>query len=140
MSEAAKKCACIVDTDGLLAISGATGNERAVLISQLEDGTIAVPARAWREFESLYEDEAEQLKPHVTAKISGGQVYDIVAASIADKMNSTFPRGGYDLNVELLIAAISTKHRKPILTSQSQSGVYMQMGCDVSDLSAWMGG
>jgi hypothetical protein len=55
-----------------------------------------------KEFENLYQAEAEFLKPFITVRITMKRAVYVGAARIADKMNSGFPRGAYDDSVELL--------------------------------------
>lgn len=138
MSGPAIKCTCIVDTDGLHGIANASGNLKGVLLDHLKNGTIGVPACAWREFEEVYEDEAAVLKPFITARIIMKRAYYIGAARIADKLNSGFPRGAYDDNVELVTASVAITNGYRILTSAAQIDVYEKMKCECSELESWI--
>src|SRR5436305_9032100 len=103
----APPCSCIVDTDGLRRIAGASGNLKGILLDHLKSGNIAVPACAWKEFAELYKREAQALEPSITSRIIMRRAYYVGAARIADNLSGGFPRGAYDDNVELLTASIS---------------------------------
>jgi hypothetical protein len=138
MTEGERECLCIVDTDGLHRIGNASGNLKTTLLDHLIKGLIAVPACAWKEFEELYEDEANALKPFVTTRIIMRRTFYVGAARIADTLNSGFPRGAYDDSVELFTASIASSKGCPILTSAEQAAVYEAMGCEASDLESWV--
>jgi hypothetical protein len=138
MSEPAVECSCIVDTDGLHRIANASANLKGVLLDHLKSGLIGVPACAWQEFEGLYEDEAAALKPFVTARIIMKRAYYIGAARITDKLDSGFPRGSYDDNVELITASVAITNGYRILTSAAQVSVYKKMDCECSELETWV--
>jgi hypothetical protein len=132
------ECLCIVDTDGLHGLATASGNLKTTLLDHLQTGLIAVPACAWKEFEELYEEEAEALKPFVTIRVTMKRAYYVGAARIADQLNSGFPRGAYDDSVELFTASIACAKNCRILTSPAQVAVYEAMECAASDLVSWV--
>ena len=134
----APPCSCIVDTDGLRRIARASGNLKGILLDHLKSGNIAVPACAWKEFAELYESEAETLRPYVTSRIILKRAYYVGAARIADNLNTGFPRGAYDDNVELLTASIALTNGYRILTSSTQVSIYEEMGCQASDHETWI--
>jgi hypothetical protein len=134
----APPCSCIVDTDGLRRIAGASGNLKGILLDHLKNGNIAVPACAWKEFANLYENEAEALKPYVTSRINMKKAYYVGAARIADSLNAGFPRGAYDEHVELFTASIAITNGYHILTSSAQASVYGELGCEASDHETWI--
>jgi hypothetical protein len=134
----APRCLCIVDTDGLRRIAGASGNLKGILLDHLKNGNIAVPACAWKEFADLYENEAEALKPYVISRIIMKRAYYIGAARIADSLHAGFPRGAYDDNVELLTASIALTNGYLILTSSAQVNIYEKLGCEASDHETWI--
>lgn len=101
MSDDVADCTCVTDTHGLHAIATASANLKPILLEKLKDGTIGVLAVALREFSELYEDEATELKPYITTKITMTRAVRSGAARIADKLNSGFSRGPYDEHVEL---------------------------------------
>lgn len=138
MSSPAVECSCIADTDGLHRIANASGNLKGVLTAHLKSGLIAVPTCAWREFEKLYEEEAAALKPFVASKIAMKKAYYIGAARIADKLDSGFPRGSYDDNVELITASVAITNGYRILTSVAQVEIYKKMDCECSELETWV--
>jgi hypothetical protein len=138
MTDATAQCSCVVDTDGLHGIANASGNLKGILLDHLKSGVIGVPVTAWQEFEELYEEEAATLKPFVTRRITMKRVYYVGAARIADKLNSGFPRGPYDDNVELHTASVASTNGYRILTSTVQVTVYEGMACDASDLETWV--
>jgi hypothetical protein len=138
LTDGEAECLCIADTDGLHSIATASGNLKTTLLDYLEKGVIAVPACAWKEFEELYEDEAEELKPFVTTRIIMKRAFYVGAARIADKLNSGFPRGAHDDNVELLTASIASNKSCRILTSPAQVTIYEKMDCEASDLANWI--
>jgi hypothetical protein len=138
MTETASQCTCIVDTDGLHGIAKASGNQKGILLDFLKSGVIGVPVCAWQEFGKLYEDEAASLEPFVTTRIIMKRAYYIAAARSADRLNSGFPRGSYDDNVELITASIALSNGYRILTSSAQTTIYEGMQCDVSDLDEWV--
>lgn len=138
MTNAASQCSCVVDTDGLYCIAKASGNLKTLLLDHLKSGVIAVPVCAWQEFEKLYEDEAESLKPCIATRLTMKKAYHVGAASIADKLDSGFPRGIHDTNVELFTAAIASSNGYRVLTSSAQVAVYERMECEASDLESWV--
>jgi hypothetical protein len=138
MTDDSPKCECIVDTDGLHGIATASGNLKSVLLDQLKTGVVAVPVCVWQEFELLYEEEAAELKPHVTIRINSKKAFYIGAARIADTLKAGFPRGAHDGNIELLTASIASIKSYRILTSVEQVKEYDGMGCEVSDLVSWV--
>jgi hypothetical protein len=138
MTDETAQCSCVVDTDGLHSIAVASGNLKAILLDRLRTGIIAVPAAAWREFEKAYEEEAATLKPFITRRIIMKRAYYIGAARIADKLDSGFPRGPYDDNVELITASVASANGYDILTSTAQLTVYEEMGCEACDLETWI--
>jgi hypothetical protein len=90
MTDGEAECSCIVDTDGLHDIATASGNLKTILLEHLKNGLIAVPACALKEFEELYEDEAEELKPFIKTRIFLKKAFYVGAARIADNLNSGF--------------------------------------------------
>jgi len=138
MTDAAPQCTCVVDTDGLHGIAKASGNLKGILLDHLKSGVIGVPVSAWQEFEEIYEEEAAALKPFVTTRIIIKRAYYIGAARIADKLNSGFPRGSYDDNVELITASVASTNGYRILTSIAPVSIYKQMKCEASDLETWI--
>lgn len=138
MTEGAEECSCIVDTDGLYGIATASANLKTILIEHLKKGVIAVPTFAWQEFEALYEEEAAEIKDQVGRKIIMKRAFYLGAARIADKLNSRFPRGAHDDNIELLTASIASTKGYRILTSTAQVEVYEGMDCEASDLASWV--
>jgi hypothetical protein len=97
-----------------------------------------VPACAWKEFEDLYPDEAETLKPFVSNRIIMKRAYYVGAARIADQLKSGFPRGAYDDSVELFTASIAIAKDCRIITSPTQAAIYVSMMCHASDLETWL--
>jgi hypothetical protein len=140
MTDGEAECSCVVDTDGLHGIATASGNLKTILLEHLKNGLIAVPACALKEFEELYSDEAEELKPFIKTRIFLKKAFYVGAARIADNLNSGFPRGAYDDNVELLTASIASTKGYLVLTSPAQVTVYEEMECEVSDLESWIAG
>lgn len=138
MTEGASKCSCVVDTSGLHAIANASGNLQSILLDRLKSGVIGVPACAWKEFCVLYAEEIAILASHIGNKIILKKSTYVGAARIADKLNSGFPRGAYDANVELYTASIATNSGCPVLTSSDQVSQYARMDCDVVDIEAWV--
>lgn len=138
MTNSGTDCLCIVDTDGLHGIATASGNLKTTLLDHLQAGRIGVPACAWKEFEELFEEEAEGLKPYVVTKIIMRRAFYIGAARIADGLNSGFPRGAHDDSVELFTAAISAAMGCRVITSPAQLVIYQQMECETSDLESWV--
>jgi hypothetical protein len=137
MTDGEAECLCIVDTDGLHGIATASANLKAILLHHLKNGFIGVPVCAWKEFEKLYEDEAQELKPFVKKRIFLKKAFYVGAARIADKLNTGFPRGAYDDDVELLTASIASAKGYRILTSPAQVTVYEKMECEVFDLETY---
>jgi hypothetical protein len=86
----------------------------------------------------LYKEEAAELKDHVGKKIIMKHAFHVGAARIADKLNSGFPRGAHDENVELFTASIAFTMKCGILTSPAQVKVYEDMNCKASDLASWV--
>ena len=139
MSSALNGCTHVVDTHGLLEIAALNTNEKTTLKAALKAGAIAVPAIVWKEFEELYEDEAADLKPHISAKISMKGAYQIGAASIADKINSTLIYSPYDSHADLCTAAICQIEGRTLLTNDEQLAVYAKMKCrKVESVGGWL--
>jgi hypothetical protein len=116
----------------------ASGNLKTIILDQLESGIIAVPSCAWQEFQALYEDEAADIAPYVTAKIIMNRTIYIGAARIADKLNSGFSRGPYDNHTELYTASIAYQSNYRVLTATAQVNEYEGMDCEVTDLTSWV--
>jgi hypothetical protein len=138
LTDALAQCACMADTDGLYAIATASDNLKPFLLDQLKTGVIGVAACAWKEFGELYADKAEALDPYVSRRIIMKKAYHIGAASKADKLNSGFPRGAYDDNVELITASMASSNGYRILTSTDQLSVYEKMECDACEIETWV--
>lgn len=138
MSDDVADCTCVTDTHGLHAIANASANLKAILLEKLQDGTIGVLAVAMREFAELYEDEAAELEPYVTTKITMTRAVRSGAARIADKLNSGFSRGPYDEHVELYTASIATSKGYRVITAAEQVQEYDGTDCDVVDLETWV--
>jgi hypothetical protein len=66
------------------------------------------------------------------------RAYYVGAARIADKLNSGFPRGSHDNNVELWTASIASTNDYCTLTSNAQIGIYQDMNCLASDIESWV--
>lgn len=98
---------------------------------------MAVPSIAWKEFQDLYEDEAGVLEPHITKKVSLGKKYHLGAASIAEGLNSGFPRGAYDQNGDLYTASIAMVEGYQVVTASSQVTAYKTMKCVAVDVASW---
>jgi hypothetical protein len=91
MSDDPPGCSCVVDCSGLHEIASIkSDNLKSLYLDQLKQGTIAVAACVWKEFQDLYDDEASGLAPYVTVKINLKRAYYVGAARIADKLNSGF--------------------------------------------------
>ncbi|QIG96574.2 hypothetical protein [Bradyrhizobium sp. 6(2017)] len=138
MSNDEPECLCIIDTDGLHAIATASGNLKTVLTDMLNVGAIGVPSIALKEFRKLFADEAAELEPFISKKISMKKAFYLGAARIAERTNSGFPRGAHDENVELYVGAISLTSGCTIVTSAAQAAIYGGMGCDASEISSWV--
>jgi hypothetical protein len=138
MTDDLAECLCVVDTSGLHAIAVASGNIQSVLIDKLKCGIIGVPTCAWSEFEELYDLEAVALAPSVSRKIIGKKATQVMAARIAEKLNSGFSRGAYDQHTEIYTAAIAASNAYRVLTSVDQLSRYASMGCSVVDIEAWV--
>ncbi len=132
-------CSCVIDTSGLHAIAIASGNLRAALLAKLDDGTIAVPSWTWQEFQTVFDDEATIIAPHVTKRLQFSPQVNARAARIAEGLNLGFSRGAYDNHVELFCASIAVNKGYKVLTSIDNLGAYNSMGCEVQDLETWIG-
>ncbi len=130
-------CSCVIDTNGLLEIATASGNLKATLIARLENGTIGVPSWAWKEFKTLYEDEAAELESHIVKKIQFSQPVSVRAAQLTEQLNLGFSRGAYDDHVELYTASIALNKDYTVLTSTDNISAYDGMNCTVKDLADW---
>jgi hypothetical protein len=138
MSDEAVDCICVTDTHGLHAIASASANLKPILLEKLKDGRIGVLACAMREFTDLYKEEAEELEPYISTKISMTRAIRNGAARIADKLNSGFSRGPYDEHIELYTASTATSKGYRVLTAADQVQEYDGMDCDVVDLETWV--
>ena len=131
-------CSCVIDTSGLHAIANASGNLKAALIAQLEDGTIGVPSWAWQEFQNIFEDEAADLAPHITKRLQFSPQINVRAARITEELDLGFSRGAYDNHIELFCASTALNKGYTVLTSTDNLNVYGAMDCDVQDLETWI--
>jgi hypothetical protein len=120
-------CIGVLDTDGLYAICELSDNEKQVLLDKLKLGEIEVPIIVLKEFKNLYPDKVNLIEESIYIKIKQNEKYRIGAASIADKLNSKFPRSSYDSDVELITAAIAKSKNYSVITSIKQSTVYKSM-------------
>jgi hypothetical protein len=136
--EAKPDCSCVIDTSGLHAIANATGNLKAALLAKLEDGTIGVPSWTCQEFQTVFDDEAATIAPHITKRLQFSQQINVRAARIAEGLNLGFSRGAYDNHVELFCASIALNKGYMVLTSHDNLDVYDAMDCEVRDLETWI--
>ena len=130
-------CSCVIDTSGLHELATASGNLKATLIASLQNGTIGVPTWAWQEFKLLYEDEANQLAPHIVKRLQLTARVEVRAARITEELNLGFSRGAYDSHVERHTAAVALNKGYTVLTSADNVTAYDGMGCEVKDLAGW---
>jgi hypothetical protein len=138
MSGDESACDCVIDCAGLHEIASTrSDNLKRLFFDRLSSGRIAVPALVWREFKELYEEEADEIEPHVATKITMKRAYHAGAARIADNRNSGFSRGPYDSESDLYTASIASLEGYVVLTSASQVRHYDGMDCEVSDLTNW---
>lgn len=138
MTDEATDCLCVIDCSGLCDIARIqSDNLRAVLLHRLQDGTIGVPTRAWREFGDAYPDEAAELEAYITNKIKTLPAHRHNAARLAERLNSGFSRGVYDQHSELFTASVASLNGYTILTAASQIALYGQLGCGAVDVVQW---
>ena len=138
--EAKPDCSCVIDTSGLHAIANASDNLKAALLAKLADGTIGVPSWAWQEFQTVFEDEAAIIAPHVGKRLQFSQQVNIRVARIAEgHLDLGFSRGAYDGHIELFCAAIAVNKNYTVLTSNENVEIYGTMGCQVQELETWIG-
>jgi hypothetical protein len=128
---------CVIDTSGLHALATASGNLKATLIAALNDGTIAVPSWAWREFKKLYEEEAAEIDQHIVRRIAFSQRVHVRAAKITEELNLGFSHGAYDEHIERYTAALALNKNYMVLTSGDNVAVYNGMNCTVMGLADW---
>lgn len=131
-------CSCVIDTSGLHELAIASGNLKATLIARLADGTIGVPSWAWQEFKELYEDEAEELAPHIVKRLQLTPHVEVRAARITEELNLGFSRGAYDSHVERHTAAVALNKGYTVLTSAHNVTAYDGMPCVVKELAGWV--
>jgi hypothetical protein len=139
MNDGDSPCAFVVDCAGLHEIATTKSNTvRSVCLDHLSKGSIAVPACVWQEFETLYEDEAAALAPHVKRKLRMKKSYLIGGAAIADSMNPVFPMSPYDGKTDYYAASICSIEGYTLITAGYQMKEYAKMNCcTVVEVSDW---
>ena len=130
MADESAICLYVIDTSGLHELANSTSNSlRTLCIDLLSTGKMVVPVCVWKEFASLFEDEAKQMAAHVQSKIKMKKKYHIGAAAIADKCNPGFPLSPYDNKTDWYAASISTTEGWTLVTASSQLTGYQKLGC-----------
>jgi hypothetical protein len=139
MSNIPSQCLCLVDSHGLYEIADTKEKKlKSFYLDQLSKGIIIVFSGGWNEFSDLYNDEANVLAPHISVKTNMKPKYRYGAASIADKLNSGFPKAPYNRNTDLLTASICHAENKTLLTVDSQIPYYQSLSCcPVEPLVLW---
>lgn len=142
MSEGDSPCTFVIDCAGLHEVATTKSNSvKSTYLEHLSAGTIGVPACVWQEFETLYEDEAAALAPHVASKIRMKKNYLVGGAAIADSMNPGFSLSPYDEKTDWYAASICSIEGYTLITAVSQLKEYLKMNCcQVVEVNAWAAG
>lgn len=131
-------CECILDTAALNQISKLSGNLRGACLNKMKKGQARLAALTWREYKRAYEDDVAIFDGAISNSIHLRENYKIMAASIADGMNSALSRGAHDDNVVLYTAAIAAVHDWQVVTSDAQKAAYKGMGVTVMTVEEWL--
>lgn len=138
MTSASEKCSHVADCAALHEIANTkSGNLKALLLYHLAQGIIGVPSVVWAEFEEIYEDEANDLKPHIGRKIVMTGAHKVQAARVAEKLNSRFSSSPHNAQSDIIAAGIAINMKCILLTVTSQVSAYDNSGCKVLDLDEW---
>lgn len=142
MTDGLLDCSCVIDCSGLHEIANTRSNNlRSFYLDQLLKGVIGVPTSVWQEFTDLYVEKSAEFEPYVARKIQLKKLYNVGAATIADKINSRFSRGPYDRHADLYAASICSIEGYTLLTTRSQLADYKKMDCcKIAELTTWADG
>lgn len=131
-------CIYLIDSHGLRAIAMTRSNRlKAHCLDLLQRGVIAVPNCVWDEFKEAYDDEAEDMGPAITTKISANKKYNAGVAKIADQLNSKFSVSPYDTATDFFAAAIAVSEGYTLITTTEQLTFYSSLNsCKAIDLTS----
>lgn len=114
----------VIDCVGLEYLSRTQNNAiRAILYEMFKEGTLRVPQAVWDDFATIYEDEAEQLKPYVSERIRLKPAHRAAAGMLASKANSGFRLDPYG-NSDWMAAAVADSESCTVVTTPSNLSFY----------------
>jgi hypothetical protein len=118
----------IFDIQALRSWALATGNEAQLVWVEVQQGTVLIYNRLWREFCTVYPDESANLADHEFSRPKVTEEHRIAAAALADKANATFGRKGpYDQCLEWCVAGIASCGPCTIVTDARRKVLYAKI-------------
>ncbi len=114
----------VIDCDGLVTISQTKNNAlRDVALRLLEQGGMCVPTGVMGELKNAFEDEHDDLLPHVAKKIRLKPAHSLKIASLASKANSGFKIEPYG-SADWIAAAVAACEGCVLVTTKARRGFY----------------
>jgi hypothetical protein len=114
----------VVDCDALVTISQTKNNAiRATALRLLEAGTMKVPTAVVHELKEAFEDEFEDLSPHIKGKIKIKPAHTVKVASLASKSNSGFKIEPYG-SADWVAAAVAECEGCILVTTKGREAFY----------------
>jgi hypothetical protein len=99
----------VFDVAAMLAWSKATGNEAQIVLGDVQQGTVHIYGRVFKEFLAAYPDEAKIIAVNQIPRQRITDEHRHAAAALAEKANATFGRKGpYDPCIEWSVAGIAS--------------------------------
>jgi rRNA-processing protein FCF1 len=138
MQKANGRLSFVIDTEALAEVSQTANNViRASVIGLLEVGDAGVPSAVWSELKEAYEEEAEDLRPHILTKLRMRAAHQARAAVIAGHANSRFfrpePYGG---EADWIVAAVALTEACIVITVERKKAFFQNIcGCTVRTLN-----
>ena len=124
MSPAGKSPQFVIDYHGLEYLATTTNNAvKALGLTMLAEGVIAVPHKVWEEFRNLMPDEASGLAPSLTKRFNNLVKYRAYAATLAGKANSGFRLNPYE-GSDLDAGAVAECEELPLLTVSGPAALF----------------
>jgi hypothetical protein len=116
--------AYVIDCDGLVTISQTKNNAlRAAAFQLLEQGGMCVPTGVIKELRNAYEDEHDDLLPHIAKKIAIKPAHTARMGSLASKANSGFRIEPYG-SADWIVAAVAVCEGCIVVTTKERKSFY----------------
>jgi hypothetical protein len=127
--------AYIIDCDGLVTIANTTNNAlRAVAIQLLEAAHMKVPTGVLRELEDAFEDEFQDLAPHIKGRVRLKPSHTQMIGSLASKANSGFKLEPYG-SADWIAAAVAVCEGCVLVTTKQRKRFYAAiLDCEILTL------